>query len=133
MWSGDIVNSVYYLPKGQSPDILRYWFPEDGSGLVDNDLMMILSGGENPVAAHYFLNYMLDSDVSLTNFGFTGYQPPQNVINPPKLVEDGYVPENLSTAIVLPEWFDTAERLLGMPIDVEQQWLQVWQEFKAGG
>ena len=132
MWSGDIVNSVYYLPKGQSPDILRYWFPEDGSGLVDNDLMMILSGGENPVAAHYFLNYILDSDVSLTNFGFTGYQPPLNAINPPKMVEDGYIPENLSTAIVLPEWFDTGERLLGMPIDVEQQWLQVWQEFKAG-
>jgi spermidine/putrescine transport system substrate-binding protein len=132
MWSGDIVNAVYYLPKGQQPEILRYWFPEDGSGMVDNDLMMILAGGENPVAAHFFLNYLLDEEVSLANFGYTGYQPPQNVINPSRLVEDGYIPENLRSATVLPEWFDAGARLLGMPIDVEQQWLQVWQEFKAG-
>ncbi len=132
MWSGDVVNAVYYLPKGQRPDILRYWFPEDGRGMVDNDLMMILAGGQNPVAAHYFLNYLLDEQVSLANFGFTGYQPPQNVINPTRLVEDGYLPENLRTATVLPEWFDSGTRLLGMPIEVEQQWLNVWQEFKAG-
>jgi spermidine/putrescine transport system substrate-binding protein len=133
MWSGDAVNAVYYLPKGQKPDVLRYWFPDDGAGMVDNDLMMILAGGKNPVAAHFFLNYLLDEDVALTNFGFTGYQPPQNVINPSRLVEDGFIPENLRSATVLPEWFDSGVRLLGMPIDVEQQWLQVWQEFKAGG
>lgn len=133
MWSGDVINAVYYLPKGQSPDVLRYWFPEDGSGLVDNDMMMILSGGENPVAAHFFLNYLLDTDNSLENFGFTGYQPPQTVINPARMVEDGFIPENLRSATVLPEQFDTGARLLGMPIETEQQWLQVWQEFKAGG
>ena len=48
MWSGDVVNAQYYLPKGQSVDVLRYWFPDDGMGLVDNDLMMVLSGGKNP-------------------------------------------------------------------------------------
>ena len=133
MWSGDIVNAVYYLPKGQSSEVLRYWFPEDGRRQVDNDLMMILTGGENPVAAHFFLNHLLDEAVSQQNFGFTGYQPPQNAINPSKLVEDGFIPDNLRSATVLPEWFDTADRLLGMPIDIEQQWLAVWQEFKAGG
>lgn len=133
MWSGDIVNAVYYLPRGESPEILRYWFPEDGHGMVDNDLMMVLSGGTNPVAAHHFINYVLDDQVSRQNFGYTGYQPPQNSLNPDKLVEDGFLPENLRSATVLPEWFDTGDRLLGMPIDVEQQWLRVWQEFKAGG
>jgi spermidine/putrescine transport system substrate-binding protein len=132
MWSGDVINAVYYLPKGQKPDVLGYWFPEDGKGLVDNDMMMILSGGKNPVAAHFFLNYVLDQKVSLENFGFTGYQPPQTVINPSRLVEDGFIPENLRPATVLPEWFDSGARLLGMPIETEQQWLQVWQEFKAG-
>ncbi|MEZ5095904.1 MAG: spermidine/putrescine ABC transporter substrate-binding protein [Nocardioides sp.] len=133
MWSGDIVNAVYYLPKGKKPDILRYWFPEDGRGQVDNDLMMVLAQGENPVAAHYFINYLLDEKVSVQNFGYTGYQPPQNSINPSRLVEDGFIPDNLREATVLPEWFDVADRLLAMPIDVEQEWLRVWQEFKAGG
>ncbi len=133
MWSGDIVNAVYYLPKGKKPDILRYWFPPDGRGQVDNDLMVLLNQGKNPVAAHFFMNYLLDEKVSIENFGFTGYQPPQNQINPNRLVEDGFIPDNLREATVLPEWFDTGDRLLGMPIEVEQKWLAVWQEFKAGG
>jgi spermidine/putrescine transport system substrate-binding protein len=132
MWSGDAVNSVYYLPKSRSADVLRYWFPTDGRGMIDNDLMMVLAGGKNPVAAHHFLNYLLDKEVAKTNFGFTGYQPPQKSINPTRLVEDGYIPENLRSATVLPEWFDAGSRVLGMPLMVEQQWLQVWQEFKAG-
>ncbi len=132
MWSGDIVNAVYYLPQDVKPDILRYWFPEDGRGQVDNDLMMVLNQGDNPVAAHHFMNYLLDDKVSVANFGFTGYQPPQKSINPSRLVEDGFIPDNLRSATVLPEWFDTADRLLGMPIDTEQKWLAVWQEFKAG-
>lgn len=132
MWSGDAVNAVYYLPKGKKPDILRYWFPEDGRGQVDNDLMLVLSQGKNPVAAHFWINYLLDEKVSIQNFGYTGYQPPQKSINPNRLVEDGFIPDNLREATVLPEWFDTGDRLLGMPIDVEQKWLAVWQEFKAG-
>ncbi len=132
MWSGDIVNAVYYLPKGKSPEILRYWFPEDGRGQVDNDLMVVLQQGQNPVAAHFFMNYLLDDKISIANFGFTGYQPPQKSINPSRLVEDGFIPENLRSATVLPEWFDTADRLLGMPLETEQKWLAVWQEFKAG-
>ncbi len=132
MWSGDIVNAVYYLPKGKQPEILRYWFPEDGRGQVDNDLMLVLAQGKNPVAAHFWINNLLDEGIAIQNFGYTGYQPPQNAINPSRLVEDGFIPDNLRAATVLPEWFDTADRLLGMPIEVEQKWLAVWQEFKAG-
>ncbi len=133
MWSGDVVNAQYYLPKGKSTDILRYWVPEDGTSLVDNDLMLILAGGDNPVAAHYFLNYLLDEAVAQTNFGYTGYQPPQNAIKPSLLVEDGYLPENLKTASVLPEYFDTGARLLELPIAVDGQWRSIWQEFRTGG
>src|SRR5215218_331596 len=31
-WSGDMVNAQYYMPKGQSADVMRYWFPPDGRG-----------------------------------------------------------------------------------------------------
>jgi spermidine/putrescine transport system substrate-binding protein len=132
MWSGDVVNAQYYLPKGTSVDILRYWFPEDGKGLVDNDLMMILSGGNNPVLAHLFLDHMLDEKNALKNFGYIGYQPPQNAIDTDSLVADGYLPENLATAAVKQEWFDVAYRLLEMPVDVDAEWHRVWQQFKAG-
>ena len=133
MWSGDVVNAQYYLPKGQSADVLRYWFPKDGRGMVDNDLMVVLGQSSNPVAAHYFINYLLDRKVASQNFSFIGYQPPQNSINPAEIVADGYLPQNLATATVLPRYFTEGARLLQLPPETDRQYHQIWQEFKAGG
>jgi spermidine/putrescine transport system substrate-binding protein len=132
MWSGDVVNAQYYLPKGVKPDVLAYWFPEDGKGMVDNDLMVILSQGKNPVLAHLFINFMLDTKNALDNFGYIGYQPPQNSLSPEKTISDGYVPKNLGTAVVKQEWFTEGYRLLELPPDADSAWHQVWQRFKAG-
>jgi spermidine/putrescine transport system substrate-binding protein len=133
MWSGDAVNAQYYLPKGTSPDVLRYWFPSDGQGMVDNDLMVVLAQGENPVAAHHFINYLLDQDVSIRNFAWNGYQPPLKTLTPESLVADGYIPDNLARATVLQRYFTTGVRLLQLPAAADNQWHQIWQEFKAGG
>jgi spermidine/putrescine transport system substrate-binding protein len=132
MWSGDVVNAQYYLPKGVGPDVLAYWYPEDGKGMVDNDLMVILSQGKNPVLAHLFLDFMLDETNSLDNFGYIGYQPPQNNLTADQMIKDGYVPENLPTAIVKQEWFAEGYRLLELPPAADAAWHQVWQQFKAG-
>ncbi len=132
MWSGDIVNAQYYLPKGVKPDVLAYWFPEDGKGMVDNDLMVVLKQGENPVLAHLFMNFMLDAKIAARNFGYIGYQPPQVSLDTSKLVSDGYVPANLESAVVRQEWFTDGYRLLEMPPETDAAWHQVWQRFKAG-
>jgi len=131
-WSGDALNMQYYLPKDGDPGILRYWTPALGKGLVNNDLMVILRGGKNPVAAHLFLNFMLNPDNALTNFGFVGYQPPQVTLTAAKLIEDGYIPANLKPATVLQGYFATGLRTLELPPAVDAQWQAVWQRFKAG-
>lgn len=133
MWSGDAVNAQYYLPKGVKPDVLSYWFPQNGRGLVDNDLMVLLAGGKNPVAAHYFVNFMLDSTNAANNFGYIGYQPPQRDINPTELVADGYIVPSLRDAAVLPQWFNVSDRILQLPPTVDALWHQIWQEYKANG
>ena len=133
MWSGDVVNAQYYLPKRTSPDVLRYWFPPDGRGLVDNDLMVLLGSGRNPVAAHHFINYLLDPAVATRNFGFTGYQPPQRSVDPRLLVSDQYVPANLETAAVRPRDFTVGRRLLELEPVVDAEWHAIWQEYKANG
>jgi spermidine/putrescine transport system substrate-binding protein len=132
MWSGDVVNAQYYLPKGVGPDVLAYWFPQDGKGMVDNDLMVLLSQGQSPVLAHLFVNFMLDTKNALDNFGFIGYQPPQTALTADKTVSDGYVPKNLTTAVVRREWFAQGYRLLELPPVTDAAWHQVWQQFKAG-
>ena len=133
MWSGDIINAVNYLPEGTKPDILRYWFPADGKGLVDNDLMVLLRGGRNPVLGHLLLNHMLDTEMAKLNFKQIGYQPPQNSLNPDTLVADGLVPENLRSAIVRPEYFDVGYRTLELDAANDAAWHNVWRAFKAGG
>jgi spermidine/putrescine transport system substrate-binding protein len=133
MWSGDAINLPYYLPKKTSTDILRFWFPPDGKGEVDNDLVVCLAQGENPVAAHFFMNDLLDPTIAGQNFGYTGYQPPLNQFTPDKLVADGYLPANLSTAIVRQSDFDTGFPLLQLPAAADAAYHQIWQEFKSGG
>ena len=134
MWSGDIINSALsYLPEGTSPEVLQYWFPEDGKGLVDNDLLIMLRGGKNPVLAHLFINHLLDPEVAQQNFAQTGYQPPQNNINPDSLVSSGFIPPNLKSAVVKPEYFDAGYRLLELDPANDAAWHNVWRAFKAGG
>jgi spermidine/putrescine transport system substrate-binding protein len=133
MWSGDIINAQSYLPEGVGTEILRYWFPQDGKGLVDNDMLVTLRGGKNPVLAHLFIDHMLDADVAKENFSAIGYQPPQNNITADSLVADQFIPENLRTAIVKPEYFDSGYRLLELDPSNDAAWHNVWNAFKAGG
>lgn len=133
MWSGDIINARNYLPEGVKPDILRYWFPADGKGLVDNDLMVLLRGGKNPVLAHLFVNHMLETEAAKQNFTQIGYQPPQVSMSPDSLVADGFVPENLKNAVVRPEYFDSGYRILELDPANDAAWHNVWRAFKAGG
>jgi spermidine/putrescine transport system substrate-binding protein len=131
-WSGDSVAMSGYLPKGVDPSILRYWFPKDGKGLVNSDLMVMLKAGKNPVAAHLFLNYMLDKQVALTNFSFVGYQPPQNSITADSLVAAEVLPVNLKTATVQQSYYSSGYRTLELSPDDDAAWQAVWQRFKAG-
>lgn len=133
MWSGDIINAQSYLPEGTSTEILRYWFPADGKGMVDNDMWVTLRGGKNPVLSHLFINHMLNPEVAKENFSAIGYQPPQNSITPDSLVQEEFIPENLRSAIVKPEYFETGYRLLELDAANETAWRNVWQAFNAGG
>jgi spermidine/putrescine transport system substrate-binding protein len=131
-WSGDSVAMTGYLPEGADPGILRYWFPQDGKGLVNSDLMVMLKAGKNPVLSHLFLNHILDPKVALENFSFVGYQPPQNTITAESLVSEEVIPQNLSTATVLPSYYASGYRTLELSPEDDAAWSAVWQRFKAG-
>ena len=131
-WSGDAVNMISYLPQGVNESILRYWFPSDGKGEVDNDLMVLTKMSQNPIATHLFLDHLLEYETAMQNFTGIGYQPPQNRVTPQTLVSSGFIPANLAGAVVLPKWFDTGARLLELPPAVEAKWQAIWQQFKAG-
>jgi spermidine/putrescine transport system substrate-binding protein len=100
--------------------------------MIGNDFMVLPKSGENPVMAHHFLNFMLGTDVSLKNFSWIGYQPPLRALTPESMVADGFVPENLASAVVKPEWFQVGYPILELPPAVEAEYQAIWQQFKAG-
>jgi spermidine/putrescine transport system substrate-binding protein len=130
-FSGDLVAAPYYLPKGLDPGVLRYWFPLDGRGTVGNDLMTILRSSHNPVLAHHFLNFLLDFDMAMLNLEWNGFQPPLVRIDPSVLVKQGYIPSNLTTAVVRQEYFETGFRAVELDPQVDKSWRDVWSQFKA--
>ncbi len=83
--------------------------------------------------AHLFINHMLEPEVAMQNFSAIGYQPPQNSITADSLVAEEFIPENLRTAIVKPEYFDAGYRLLELDAANQDAWQKVWQAFNAGG
>jgi spermidine/putrescine transport system substrate-binding protein len=99
-WSGDMAASPLYTPKGTPASVLRYWWPQDGRGPINNDMFGVLRGARNPVLAHLFLNYLLDSDVALKNFSFNYYQQPLESMTPELLVGHGLIPKTLDTTII---------------------------------
>ena len=83
--------------------------------------------------AHLFINHMLDPEVAMQNFSAIGYQPPQNSITAGFACAEEFIPENLRTAIVKPEYFDAGYRLLELDTANQAAWQNVWQAFNAGG
>jgi spermidine/putrescine transport system substrate-binding protein len=131
-WAGDIVNAQYYLPEGTDVDVLGYWYPPDGKGVIGNDQMAVVRGSERPVLAHHFLNFMLDPVNALENFEYTGYQPPQNSVSPESLVKDGYIAENIQSTVIRRQDLQVGHQLLLLPPVGEDLWQTAWSQFLAG-
>jgi spermidine/putrescine transport system substrate-binding protein len=131
-WSGDMVNAQYYGPKGFDPGVLRYWYlPQHAP--VNNDLLVVLRSGKNPVMSHLFLNYLLDFNAAMENFSWLGYQPPQNAISADLLISQKLIPENLKTTVVDEQIWKAGTRELELSPSVDAAWHDVWSRFKAGG
>lgn len=117
---------------------MSYWWPKDAKGVIGNDTMAILKSAKNPVLAHQFLNYMLDFIISMKNFGWVGYQPPQNEAPPEAFLDEDFrfswiIPSNLITAVVKKEDFESGYQLLELDPETEALWRTQWDQVAAGG
>jgi spermidine/putrescine transport system substrate-binding protein len=131
-WSGDIAAAQSYMPKGVSVDVVSYWFPADGKGPVANDTMAVLKGAKNPVLAHAFLNYFLNTDNALENISYNGYMQPVKGVTPQRLVKDKILPPNLATTVVLESYFSRGLHELELPATANATWQQDWLTVSKG-
>jgi spermidine/putrescine transport system substrate-binding protein len=137
-WSGDIVAGWFYLGDGRKKEDLGYWYPEDRKGLIGSDTMAIPTTAKNPVLAHEFLNFFLSEPIAMDNFAWVGYQPPQNGADPDTLTTtqsvwgEPYVFPWMEAAVVRKDDFDTGYLQWELTPDVDNQWHDAWQNFRAG-
>jgi spermidine/putrescine transport system substrate-binding protein len=139
-WSGDLVNSQYYWPEDGDYSVTRYLWPASAEGAtvngpISNDTLAIPANARRPVLAHQFMNFMLDEEIALENFGWVGYQPPQNSLTPEFLIEDEWVADFLEPALVTPADFERDNAWVQGPLDAETEalWSEQWTRATSGG
>jgi len=131
-WSGDMLGALQYLAKGQSSSILGYWAP-DKDFVVGSDVISIPRSSKKPVLAHLLMDELLSPDGALTNFKWTGYQPPVQSITPDGLINAGLIPDNLTNAVIRSD--DLAKGLVFYEVSpaIDRLWQDAWSRFQAGG
>ncbi len=131
-WSGDMATAAEYLPKGTSIDVIGYWFPANRKGPVGNDVMVNLTSGANPVLSHMFIDYMLDVSNALENYSYVGYMQPLTAVTPAKLISEKLLPPQLTSTVVLPEYFRQGLIELELPAAADAVWESTWNSFSKG-
>jgi hypothetical protein len=58
--------------------------------------------------------------------------PPLKVINPDKVIAQGYIPKNLASTVVRESDFANAVSLLPLTTQGQATWQNAWSAFKAG-
>ncbi|HYF12385.1 MAG TPA: substrate-binding domain-containing protein [Actinomycetota bacterium] len=135
-WSGNVGSAFYFLPEGDTAPNISYYWPGSSDGIpgsVENDTVTILKTAQNPVLAHLFIDFILDTENARTNYTtYTGYQQPMKEITPESLVGSAVVPEHLVSTVVTEEDFTRGYRILELAPDVEALWESAYQEILAG-
>ena len=127
VWIGQIWGSDLYQIQQENENI-AYYIPEEG-GVRGSDTMAIYSAAKHPVAAHLFINHMLDARISASNTNFIGYMGPNEA------AKEFISKEILADPSVNPDKaiLEKLEELLDMPNEVDEEYLSRWQALKAGG
>jgi spermidine/putrescine transport system substrate-binding protein len=132
-WSGDMLAGAYsYLPEGTDASVLGWWYPSSGVGVVNNDCLAVLANAKNPVLAHLYINHLLDAANAELNFEWLGYLPPIKGLDAEYLIGQGYVPENLRSAVLTDDIIAKGLRFEPLPLEADQIWEEEWSKFTAG-
>lgn len=127
IWVGHMWGADLYQISTENPNI-AYYVPEEG-GIKGSDTVAIFSGAQHPVAAHLFINHLLDAEVSASNTNYIGYMGPNAAAKAfidPAILDDPAV--NPDQAIV-----DKLQELLDLDQAVRDEYLSRWQILRGGG
>ena len=126
IWIGQVWGSDLYVINQENPK-MTFYLPEEGA-VRGSDTIAIFSGTKHPIAAHLFINHLLDAQVSADNTNFIGYMGPNAAA---KALID---PAILSNPAVNPEQaiIDKLYELLALEPALRDEYLKRWQTLRGG-
>ena len=103
-WSGQVASYVSYLLTGLPITKFSYLglpeVPPKSPACRRTTSSRSTKGASSPVLAHKLVDLLLDPAYSLLNYGYAGYQPPLNSIDPDSILAKGLIPPNLESIII---------------------------------
>jgi spermidine/putrescine transport system substrate-binding protein len=127
MWIGQIWGADRFAIQEVNENVV-YYIPEEG-GVKGSDVVAIFSGAPHPIAAHLFINHLLDAQNSAQNTNLIYYMGPNEAAKEfidPAILEDPTI--NPDKEIV-----DRLEELLKLEQSVEDEYLSRWSEITDAG
>jgi spermidine/putrescine transport system substrate-binding protein len=119
-WGADVASAA------TERDTLVYVLPAEGA-IRGSDAMVLLENAPHPIAAHAFINYMLDAQVSAANTNYIYYMGPNEAAKQyidPAILEDPTL--NPDKAAI-----DKLQELLDLGPDL-QKYQERWTRLRAG-
>jgi spermidine/putrescine transport system substrate-binding protein len=101
-WSGDVAQVT------AEKESVVYVLPSEG-GIRGSDAMVLLANAPHPIAAHLFINHMLDAEVSAANTNYIYYMGPNEAAKQyidPAILEDPTLNPDKATLEKLQELLD---------------------------
>jgi len=119
-WGADV-----YQVTPERPSVV-YYLPKEGA-VRGSDTMVLLAGAKHPVAAHLFINHMLDAQVAAANTNYIGYMGPnkaaEQYIDPAILADPTVNPS--------PEIIAKLQEIAYLGDD-ETKYTERWTKLRAG-
>jgi spermidine/putrescine transport system substrate-binding protein len=125
VWIGHIWGADRFAIQEINENVL-YYIPEEG-GIKGSDTIAVFSGAQHPIAAHLFINHILDAENSAANTNLIYYMGPNAAAKEfidPAILEDPTI--NPDQKIV-----DKLEELLNLEPALRDEYLKRWQELRA--
>jgi spermidine/putrescine transport system substrate-binding protein len=119
-WGADVSQVATELPS------VTYVIPDEG-GIRGSDAMVLLANAPHPVAAHLFINHMLDAEVSANNTNYIYYMGPNEAAKAfidPAILEDPTLNPDRAAISKLQELLDLGPDL--------QKYQERWTKLRAG-
>jgi spermidine/putrescine transport system substrate-binding protein len=125
VWIGHIWGADRFAIQEVNENVL-YYIPEEG-GIKGSDAVAVFSGAPHPIAAHLFINHLLDAQNSAANTNLIYYMGPNAAAREfidPAILEDPTI--NPDQQIV-----DRLEELLNLEGALRDEYLRRWQVLRG--